>query len=105
MQNVEQVLSGLTPILVGDSQSAQILDALPVAVYATDPEGRITYYNQAAGDFWGYRPPLGDTYWCGASKLYWPDGTDLPHEECPMAVALKTGRPIRGTEAVAERPD
>ena len=59
MQNVEQVLSGLTPILVGDTQSAQILDALPVAVYATDPEGCITYYNQAAADFWGQRPDIG----------------------------------------------
>ena len=86
MQNVEQVLSGLTPILVGDTQSAQILDALPVAVYATDPEGRITYYNQAAADFWGLR--AGDwakIFWCGSWKLYWPDGTPLPHDECPMA--------------------
>ena len=52
----------LAPILVGDTQSAQILDALPVAVYATDPEGRVTYYNQAAADFWGYRPPIGETF-------------------------------------------
>src|SRR5581483_2227979 len=29
----------------------------------------------------------------------------LPHDECPMAVALKEGRPIRDAEAVAERPD
>jgi PAS domain S-box-containing protein len=105
MQNVEQVLSGLAPILVGGTESAQILDALPVAVYATDPEGRITYYNQAAADFWGCEPVLGQTYWCGASKLYWQDGTALPHDECPMAIALKTGRPVRGLEAIAERPD
>ena len=38
-------------------------------------------------------------------ELYWPDGTPLPHDECPMALALKENRPIRGTEAVAERPD
>jgi len=37
--------------------------------------------------------------------LYRPDGTPLPHDECPMAVTLKTGRPVRGVEAVAERPD
>jgi PAS domain S-box-containing protein len=102
---MEQVLSGLAPILIGDTQSAQILDALPVAVYATDPEGCVSYYNQAAADFWGYRPPLGETYWCGSFKLYWADGTPLPHDECPMAVALKTGRPVRGMEAIAERPD
>src|SRR5947209_5105559 len=34
-----------------------------------------------------------------------PDGTPMPHDECPMAVALKEGRPVRGAEAVAERPD
>src|SRR5437763_1717700 len=33
------------------------------------------------------------------------DGTPLPHDECPMAIALKEGRPVRGAEAVAERPD
>ena len=102
---MEHMLSGLAPILIGDTQSAQILDALPVAVYATDPEGRITYYNEAAADFWGYRPVLGEAYWCGSFKLYWADGTPLPHDECPMAVALKTARPVRGMEAIAERPD
>ena len=33
------------------------------------------------------------------------DGTPLPHDQCPMAVALKENVPIRGMEAVAERPD
>src|SRR6185436_10086648 len=42
---------------------------------------------------------------CGSWKLYWPDGRPLPHDQCPMAVALKEGRPVRGVEAIAERPD
>ena len=29
----------------------------------------------------------------------------MPHGECPMAIALKEKRPIRGAEATAERPD
>ena len=29
----------------------------------------------------------------------------MPHDECPMAIALKEGRIIRGAEAIAERPD
>lgn len=81
-----------------------LLEALPVAVYTTDAEGRITFYNQAAAEFWGYRPELG-AMWCGSWKLYWPDGTSLPHDECPMAIALKEGRTVRGVEAVVERPD
>jgi len=82
-----------------------LLDALPVAVYTTDAEGRITYYNQAAAELWGCRPEIGSNRWCGSWRLFWPDGRPLPHDECPMALALKEGQPIRGIEAVAERPD
>ncbi|MET0539146.1 MAG: PAS domain S-box protein [Xanthobacteraceae bacterium] len=81
-----------------------LLEALPVAVYTTDPEGRITFYNDAAAELWGHRPQVG-SYWCGSWRLYWPDGRPLPHGECPMAMALKEGRPVRGVEAIAERPD
>ena len=83
----------------------ELLSALPAAVYTTDAEGRITYYNEAAVELWGQRPPLGSSEWCGSWKLYWSDGTPLPHNECPMAVALKEDRAVRGMEAIAERPD
>ncbi|MGB9063352.1 MAG: PAS domain-containing protein [Pseudolabrys sp.] len=83
----------------------ELLDALPAAVYTTDAAGRITYYNDAAASLWGHRPTLGSSEWCGSWKLFWPDGTPLPHDECPMAVALKEDRAVRGTEAAAERPD
>ena len=71
----------------------------------TDAEGRLTFYNEAAVELWGCRPELGESEFCGSWKLYWPDGTPLPHNECPMAMALRQKRPIRGMEAVAERPD
>ena len=83
----------------------QLLEALPAAVYTTDAAGRITYYNHAAAELWGLRPELGTAAWCGSWKLYWPDGTPLPHDACPMAIALKEDRPIRGIEAIVERPD
>ncbi len=82
-----------------------VLEALPAAVYTTDAEGRITMFNKAAVEFSGRVPQLGSDSWCVTWKLYWPDGRPLPHDECPMAVALKTGRPVRGAEAIAERPD
>ena len=88
-----------------EKQLSDLLAAIPAAIYTTDAEGNITYYNQAAVDFAGREPTLGSDQWCVTWKLYWPDGTPLPHDECPMAVALKEGRPIRNTEAVAERPD
>src|ERR1700731_310932 len=83
----------------------EVLEALPAAVYTIDAEGRITFFNQAAVDLWGCRPELGKSVWCGSWRLYWPDGRPMRHDECPMAVALKEGRPIRGAEAAAERPD
>ncbi|HJR22603.1 MAG TPA: PAS domain S-box protein, partial [Dongiaceae bacterium] len=83
----------------------QVVEALPAAVYVTDAEGRITYYNRAAVELWGYRPPLGDSRWCGSWRLYWLDGTPMPHDECPMALAIKENRAITGMEAIAERPD
>lgn len=82
-----------------------LLDALPVAIYTTDAEGTITYYNQAAADLWGCQPALGESTFCGSWKLYWPDGTPLPHDQCPMAVSLRERRIVRNVEAVAERPD
>ncbi|WP_447769636.1 PAS domain-containing sensor histidine kinase [Pseudomonas kilonensis] len=81
-----------------------LLEALPAAVYTTDADGRITFYNRAAVELSGRMPQLGDM-WCVTWKLFNTDGTALPHDQCPMAVALKENRPIRGVEAVAERPD
>ena len=83
----------------------QVLDALPAAVYTTDAAGKITYYNQAAADLAGRRPQIGVDEWCVTWRLYREDGTLLPHDQCPMAVALKENRPVRGVEAWAERPD
>jgi len=85
--------------------AADLVEALPAAIYTTDARGRITFYNEAAAALWGRRPIIGSSEFCGSWKLYWPDGRPLPHYECPMALALKERRAVRGMEAVAERPD
>jgi PAS domain S-box-containing protein len=82
-----------------------LLEALPAAVYTTDARGRITYYNQAAIELAGRKPRLGSDEWCVTWKLYQPDGSPMPHDQSSMAIALKEDRPVRGAEAVAERPD
>jgi len=82
-----------------------LLDALPAAIYTTDAAGRITFFNQAAVDFSGRTPEIGSDRWCVTWRLYWPDGRPMAHGECPMARALNEDRPIRGGEAIAERPD
>lgn len=81
-----------------------LLEALPAAVYTTDAEGRITFFNQAAIELSGRTPQLGDM-WCVTWRLFNADGSPLAHHECPMATALKENRAIRGVEAIAERPD
>jgi PAS domain S-box-containing protein len=88
-----------------ERRSRELLEALPAAIYTTDAAGRITFYNQAAVDLSGRRPELGSDQWCVTWRLFTTDGAPLAHDECPMAVALKEGRPIRNAEAVAERPD
>jgi PAS domain S-box-containing protein len=95
------------PNTLGDANnlSREAIEALHPAVYMTDVEGRITFYNEAAAALWGRRPEVGESKFCGSWKLYWPDGTPLPHDKCPMAMALRQKRPIRGMEAIAERPD
>ena len=82
-----------------------LIEALGVAAYMTDAAGRITIYNEAAAALWGRRPEVGRDEWCGSWRMYWPDGTPMPHDECPMAVTLKESRAVRNVEILVERPD
>ena len=85
--------------------SREAIEALPAAIYMTDAEGRLTFYNEAAAELWGCRPELGESKFCGSWKLYWPDGTPLPHDECPMAIgtASKATDPGYGSGSRAPR--
>lgn len=83
----------------------KVLDHLPAAVYTTDADGRLTYYNAAAVELWGQSPMLGSSEWSGSWKLFRTDGTPLPHREWPMAIAINERRAVRGVEAIGERPD
>ena len=48
------------------------LKAFPAAVYTTDADGRITFYNDAAVSFAGRRAQLGTDQWCVTWRLYSP---------------------------------
>jgi len=89
----------------GDEGLLAVLDSLPVPIYVTDPDGVVTHFNAACGDFAGRAPVAGKDRWCVTWKLYADDGAFLPHELCPMAEAIKQRRPVRGATAFAERPD
>lgn len=102
----EEIISFVLNAVRGaEADKLATLDALSTPVYATDCEGHITYYNRACIDFSGRQPVSGVDRWCVTWKLYTTDGAELPHDRCPMAVAIQEARPVRGAEAIAERPD
>lgn len=82
-----------------------MLEALPVAAYATDAEGRLTWFNGAAVRLSGRTPQIHKDQWCVAWRLYTPEGKPVPHHMSSLAVALNTGEARAGTEFLAERPD
>ncbi len=101
-ENAVETLLGLVD---GDIDLATLIDAIPAAIYTTDASGRINLYNKAAVELWGRTPDCGDERWCGSWRLFEIDGRRMRHDRCPMARALKSGKPSRGEKAVAERPD
>ena len=84
---------------------AELFKLFRSPLYTTDADGWLTYYNDAAAELWGYRPELGKTRWCGSWRIFTTEGAPLPLDQCPMAVAIKEGRLVRGVQAVLERPD
>ena len=86
-------------------RSADLIQALPAAIYTCDPEGYLQSFNAAAAELWGRSPEIGRDRWCGSARLLLPDGKPLPLEDCPMAVALRGGKPEAGSEIVIERAD
>src|ERR1700687_4298570 len=103
-QTVEAIRNG-EALRESEARFRNLLLALPAAVYTTDQEGRITLFNDQAAQLWGRRPEIGKDLWCGSWRIFQPDGTPLPHEQCPMAVALHEGRSFEGEQISVERPD
>lgn len=95
------------PQLDGEGQLARVLDVLPVAAYTCDPAGLITYFNTHAFQLWGRSPQLNDPVdrFCGSFKLFAADGAPIAHDQCWMALALRTGNQYNGHEIILERPD
>jgi PAS domain S-box-containing protein len=85
-----------------------LFDLGPVAVYSCGPSGVIREFNRRAAQLWGRKPASGDTdeRFCGAFKLFRPDGSYMPHDQSPMAEVLAGTIPgARDAEVLIERPD
>jgi hypothetical protein len=63
--------------------SKDLIEVLPAAVYVCDSSGVVVAFNKRATELWGRAPCAGDTdeKFCGAYKLFHPDGRYLPHNE------------------------
>src|SRR5690606_16801058 len=59
-----------------------------------------------AAELWGRAPAPGDTdeRFCGSQQMVL-DGQVLPHDQCPMAVALRDGSSYREQPVDIRRPD
>ena len=85
----------------------RLFDQLPFAIYICDRDGLVLRYNRRAAELWGRSPKLGDPgeRFCGSYRMFRPDGSLLPHHQCPMADVLRTGISLRKQEVHIERPD
>jgi len=80
----------------------------PMAVYSIDTSGVIQNFNRHAAELWGREPAFGDTdqRFCGSFKMFRPDGSFMPHDQCPMAeVVLGKISAVHNGEVLIERPD
>ena len=106
LHEAETLVSMAIEAMAGDSASlSAALDELSAPIYVTDPQGVITYFNRACIDVAGRTPVAHQDKWCVTWKLHTLEGDPLPHDRCPMAVAIRSGCLVRGEEAIAERPD
>lgn len=78
---------------------------LGVAAYATDADGYLARYNNAAEALWGWSPPVGRQRWGGAWRLEHLDGRPRPMDASPMAIALRERRQVREDVVLGWRPD
>ncbi|HZF94320.1 MAG TPA: PAS domain-containing protein [Allosphingosinicella sp.] len=74
-------------------------------LYVTDAEGKVVFCTSTCEAVAGREARIGEDRYCVSHRLYTPAGEPLSHDDCPMAVAVRERRPVRGVEAIAERPD
>jgi PAS domain S-box-containing protein len=96
----------LTIALEREKYYQSLLASMPLAAYACDKTGHITFFNEAAVQLWGYRPDTSHPLlkYCACYKVF-VDGHLIMPQQTPMAMALETGQSFRNVEAVVERPD
>src|SRR5215207_4091288 len=105
--NAADVIVDLRDEEKGFELPGRLFEQLPFAVYVCDRDGLVLRYNRRAAELWGRSPKPGDPNerFCGSYRMFRPDGSLLPHHQCPMADVLRTGVSVREQEVHIERPD
>jgi PAS domain S-box-containing protein len=103
--DVTEQKRNLKALKESESNYRQLIESLKAAIYTTDAFGRITLYNKAAAELWGREPEIGKDLWCGSYRILKTNGSELPLDDCPMAVALREQRPVTGEEIIVVKPD
>ena len=101
----DEVILETVGALIRASGVQETIEAVDLPLYVTDADGWLTHFNRACVDFAGRTPVSGEDRWCVSWRLRTEGGAPLAHAECPMAVAIREQRPVRGEVAIAERPD
>lgn len=77
----------------------------PAPLYAIDADGHLLYYNDACVAIAGRVPQVGIDRWCLCHAIFTMEGDPVDYATGPMATVLRDARPLRGLEALIERPD
>lgn len=91
---------------ISERSLRELIEVLPVAVYACNLSGVIESHNRCAAELWGRDPRDQDN-----ARRLCPyracdfENAHMHHPECPMGEVLRTGTAVADREIVVERPD
>jgi PAS domain S-box-containing protein len=91
-----------------DERFRTLFEMVPSAVYSCDAQGVIQDFNPRATELWGRTPARGDNSerFCGSIRMFRPNGSFMPHDQCPMAwVVSGKMSEVVDEEVIVERPD
>jgi PAS domain S-box-containing protein len=83
------------------------LDAIPTGLCVCRADGTLARYNRRAVTLWGRAPRLNDPSEISAGNFrrYTSQGVPLAFADAPVAIALRSGKPVMSAELIIERPD
>jgi PAS domain S-box-containing protein len=96
----------LIPVWDNRHLPAALWDALPIAIYVCNADGRVVGFNRRASELWGRSPSADEELLFGAAaRVFTPEGTPVEIADHPMRRVLRFGEPLRDATFIMERAD